>query len=185
MMNRVFVALGSNIDSERNMREAVSRLASRCRLLAVSPVYETAPVGKTNQPNFLNAAVLIETDLSAGELKTEVLQTIEQELGRVRTEDKNAPRTIDLDISLFNQEVFDLGQRHIPDPEMLKYPHIAVPLADLAPDQRHPETGQTLGQIARGLAASGHLRRTDIDLWPQPSAPSPSGRRSPGQAGVG
>ena len=167
MMNRVFVALGSNIDSERNLREAVRRLASRCRLLAVSPVYETAPVGKTDQPNFLNAAVLIETDLAAGELKTEVLQIIEQELGRVRTEDKNAPRTIDLDISLFNQEVFDLGQRHIPDPEILKYPHVAIPLADLAPDQCHPETGQTLGQIARGLAASGHMRRTEIDLWPQ------------------
>ena len=175
-MNRVFIALGSNIDSESNMREAVRRLSSRCRLVAVSPVYETAPVGKTDQPNFLNAAALIETDLAAGKLKTEVLQAIERELGRVRTEDKNAPRTIDLDISLFNEEVFDLGQRHIPDPEILKYPHIAVPLSDLAPNQRHPETGQTLIQIAHRLAASGHMRRTDIDLWPQPPSPSPRGR---------
>ena len=178
-MNRVFVALGSNINSEHNMREAVRRLSSRCRLLAVSPVYETAPVGKIDQPSFLNAAALLETNLTAAELKTQVLQAIEQELGRVRTEDKNAPRTIDLDISLFNEEVFDLGHRHIPDPEIVKYLHIAGPLADLAPNQRHPETGQTLGQIARGLAASGQMRRTDIDLWPQPPSPSPPGRSLP------
>jgi 2-amino-4-hydroxy-6-hydroxymethyldihydropteridine diphosphokinase len=87
----------------------------------------------------------------------------------VRSEDKYAPRTIDLDISLFNDQVFDVGQRHIPDPEICKYPHIAVPLANLAPDQRHPETGQTLGQIARGLPASGLVRRTDIVLWPESS----------------
>ena len=179
MMNRVFISMGSNIDGERNLREATRRLALHCHLLAVSPVYETAPVGKADEvgradevgkaDNFLNAAALIETDLTAAELKTTVLQDIEQELGRVRTEDKYAPRTIDLDISLFNDQVFDVGQRHIPDPEIDKYPHIAVPLADLAPDQRHPETGQTLGQIARGLPAGGLVRRTDIVLWPESS----------------
>lgn len=169
VMNRVFISMGSNIDGERNLREAVQRLALRCRLLAVSPVYETAPVGRASQPIFLNAAALIETDLAAAELKANVLQVIEQELGRVRTEDKYAPRTIDLDISLFNDQVFDVGQRHIPDPEISKYPHIAVPLADLAPAQRHPETGQTLGQIARGLPPSGLVRRTDIVLWPESS----------------
>jgi 2-amino-4-hydroxy-6-hydroxymethyldihydropteridine diphosphokinase len=176
-MNRVFISMGSNIDGERNLREAVRRLALRCRLLAVSPVYETAPVGGADEvgkadevgraDNFSNAAALIETDLTVAELKTTVLQVIERELGRVRTEDKYAPRTIDLDISLFNDQVFDVGQRH--DPEISKYPHIAVPLADLAPDQRHPETGQTLGQIARGLPASGLVRRTDIVLWPESS----------------
>ena len=171
-MNRVFIALGSNINSEYNMREAVRRLSLRCRLLAVSPVYETAPVGKTDQPNFLNAAVLIETDLTAAELKTQVLQAIEQKLGRVRTEDKNAPRTIDLDIALFGDQVLDAGPRHIPDPDISKYPHIAVPLADLAPQQRHPETGQTLQKIAQGLPASRLVRRPDVVLWPKtPSKP--------------
>ncbi len=62
-------------------------------------------MGKTDQPNFLNAAVLIETDLTAAELKEQVLQVIERELGRVRTADKNAPRTIDLDIALFGDQV--------------------------------------------------------------------------------
>ncbi len=80
-MERVLIALGSNINSECNMREAVLRLASRCRLVAVSPVYETAPVGNTEQPDFMNAAALIETNLTATELKADVLQTIEQETG--------------------------------------------------------------------------------------------------------
>jgi 2-amino-4-hydroxy-6-hydroxymethyldihydropteridine diphosphokinase len=104
----------------------VQRLAepsARCRLLAVSPVYETAPVGKTDQPNFLNAAALIETDLTAAELKTQVLQVIEQELGRVRSEDKNAPRTIDLGIALFGEQSLDVGPRHIPEPEIFSNTH--------------------------------------------------------------
>ena len=176
-MKRVFIALGSNINSERNLREAVRRLSLHCRLLAVSPVYETAPVGKTDQPNFLNAAALIETDLTAAELKTNVLQVIEQELGRVRTEDKNAPRTIDLDISLFNEEVLDVEGRRIPDPDILRYPHIAVPLADLAPQQHHPETGQTLEQIARSLPSSDLMCRTNVDLWPQSSIPIRKGEK--------
>jgi 2-amino-4-hydroxy-6-hydroxymethyldihydropteridine diphosphokinase len=188
MMNRVFISMGSNIDGERNLREATRRLALRCRLLAVSPVYETAPVGgadevgRANQvgkaDNFLNAAALIETDLAVAELKMNVLQVIEQELGRVRTEDKNGPRTIDLDISLFNDQVFDVGQRHIPDPEIGKYPHIAVPLADLAPDQPHPETGQTLGLIAQNMPAGDLVRRTDIVLWPESSVSTKKGEQN-------
>jgi len=166
-VNRVLVALGSNIDSERNLSEAVRRLALYCRLVAVSPVYETTPVGTTDQPNFLNAAVLIETALTAAELKTRVLRTIEQELGRVRTEDKNAPRTIDLDIALFGDQVLDLGPRHIPDPDILMYPHIAVPLADLAPTMRHPEDGRTLLEIAGSLPATGLVSRPDVVLWPE------------------
>jgi 2-amino-4-hydroxy-6-hydroxymethyldihydropteridine diphosphokinase len=162
--NQVFVSLGSNIDAERNLREAVRRLALRCCLLGVSPVYETRPVGKTDQPNFLNAAALIETDLPAAELKRQVLRAIEAELGRVRTEDKNAPRTIDLDISLYGDQVLELDGRHIPDPEILRRPHVARPLADLAPHYRHPETGQTLLEIAAGLPEAGLRRRPDLNL---------------------
>ncbi|MDY0020140.1 MAG: 2-amino-4-hydroxy-6-hydroxymethyldihydropteridine diphosphokinase [Anaerolineae bacterium] len=163
-LHRSFISLGSNIDSEANLREAVRRLAQRCTLLAVSSVYETAPVGKIDQPNFLNAAALIETPLTAAQLKTEVLEAIEQELNRVRTDDKNAPRTIDLDIALFDDQVLDVGSRHIPDPDILKYPHVAVPLADLAPQVCHPETGQTLSEIAQALQSAGRLRLTEIAI---------------------
>jgi len=162
--NRVFIALGSNINPAYHMREAVQRLRADCTVLAVSPIYETTPVGKTDQPNFLNAAALVETDLDAVAFKAQVLQRIEQELGRVRTEDKNAPRTIDLDIVLFNDQVLDVEGRHIPEPDILRYPHLAVPLADLAPYQCHPETEQTLEAIAAALASQDLLSRTDLVL---------------------
>jgi dihydroneopterin aldolase/2-amino-4-hydroxy-6-hydroxymethyldihydropteridine diphosphokinase len=165
--NRAFISLGSNIEPEQNLREAVARLSSRCRLLAVSRVYETAPVGKTDQPNFLNAAAELETELEAAQLKEQVLKQIEQELGRVRTQNRNAPRTIDLDISLFNDQVLRVGRRHIPDPEILERAYLAWPLADLAPDYRHPETGQTLLEIAQSLPASDVIRRVDLALEPE------------------
>lgn len=162
--NRAFVAIGSNIDSESNLRAAVRLLASRCHLLAVSPVFEARPVGKTDQPNFLNAASMVETDLSAARLKIDVLQPIEERLGRVRTEDRNAPRTIDLDVALFNKEILDLGERRIPDPDILRHPHVAVPLAYLDPQYCHPETEQTLFEIAMELPSVGLVRRSEIVL---------------------
>jgi 2-amino-4-hydroxy-6-hydroxymethyldihydropteridine diphosphokinase len=165
-VNRIFVALGSNIDSEYHMPEAVRRLSLDCQLVAVSPVYETTPVGSAEQPNFLNAAALIETDLTATELKVRVLQVIEQELGRVRTEDKNAPRTIDLDIALVADQDLDAGSGVFGDPDVLRYAHVAVPLADIAPLRRHPATGQTLQEIAASLPASGLVPRPDVVLWP-------------------
>jgi dihydroneopterin aldolase/2-amino-4-hydroxy-6-hydroxymethyldihydropteridine diphosphokinase len=162
--NRVFIAMGSNINAEENLQAAVRLLAEQCVLLAVSPVYETVPVGTTDQPNFLNAAALIETLLAPADLKREVLSRIEQQLGRVRVADKNAPRTIDLDIALFNSEVLEVGARHIPDPDILKHAHVAVPLADLAPQYRHPETGQMLREIAEHTFMGGMMRRDDVQL---------------------
>jgi dihydroneopterin aldolase/2-amino-4-hydroxy-6-hydroxymethyldihydropteridine diphosphokinase len=164
-VNRAFVSLGSNIRPERNLQEAVRLLAGHCRVLAASPVYESRPVGTEDQPDFLNAAVLVETSLQPAALKAQVIDLIEERLGRVRTTDKNAARTIDLDISLFNDEVLELGRRRIPDPEIVLYPHIARPLADLAPDYVHPETGASLGEIAQGLSEEGIVRRPDLILW--------------------
>jgi 2-amino-4-hydroxy-6-hydroxymethyldihydropteridine diphosphokinase len=162
--NRVYVALGSNIKPEQNIKEAVRLLASRCKLLAVSRVYQTKPVGKTDQPDFLNAAALIETGLGAADLKAQVLRDIEQTLGRVRSADKNAPRTIDLDITLFNDEVLNIGRRRIPDPDLLLYPHIAVPMAELAPNYVHPESGQTLQEIAGSMSSARLALRPDVEL---------------------
>jgi len=166
-VNQAFVALGSNIDSEYNMPEAVRRLSLHGRVVAVSPVYETTPVGNTDQPNFLNAVALIETELTAEELKEGVLRVIEEELGRVRTEDKNAPRTIDLDIALFGARDSEAGSSTFDDPDILRYAHVAVPLADIAPKRRHPVTGQTLLEIARALSANGLISRPDVVLWPE------------------
>jgi 2-amino-4-hydroxy-6-hydroxymethyldihydropteridine diphosphokinase len=162
--NRVFVSFGSNIEPEKNVREAIRLLASRCTLIAVSPVYQTKPVGTTDQPDFINGAALIETELGPAELKAQVLLEIEQALGRVRSADKNAARTIDLDITLFNRQVLDVGPHHIPDRDLLRYPHVAVPLSKLAPQYVHPESGKTLKEIAESMPMLDLVLRPDITL---------------------
>jgi 2-amino-4-hydroxy-6-hydroxymethyldihydropteridine diphosphokinase len=166
--NFAYLSLGSNIDREHNLPEAVRLLAVHGRIVAVSAVYETPAIGNPGDPSYFNAAVILETELSPAELKQQVLQPLEQRLGRQRTSDPYAPRTIDVDISLFNVEMLALGKRRIPDPEILLYPHIAVPLADVAPDYRHPETGETLACIATRIIANSkqHLvRRDDVVLF--------------------
>jgi 2-amino-4-hydroxy-6-hydroxymethyldihydropteridine diphosphokinase len=166
LANRVFVSMGSNVEPEWHLSQAVRRLAERCQLLAVSRAYETEPVGTGGGPNFVNAAVLLSTALEAAELKHRVLLELETALGRVRTPDKKAPRTVDLDISLFNDGILQVGGRRIPEPDILRYAHVAQPLADLAPHYRHPETGQTLLEIARSLPGTGLTHRPDLVLWP-------------------
>lgn len=165
-MNRAYLSLGSSLDKERNLRAGVELLAEHGRVLAVSSAYETAPIGNPDDPTFLNAALILETPLEPQALKETVLRAVEDRLGRQRTSDPNAPRTFDADISLFNDEILDVGRRHIPDPEILLYAHIAVPLAEIAPNYRHPETGETLAAIARRVSLdTTMIRRDDVSLW--------------------
>lgn len=164
MTNRVYLDLGSNIEPECNLPAAVERLAKLSTLIAVSSVWETKPLGMPDQPNFLNVGVLVETNLSAATFKKTVIHNIEQALGRVRTKNKNAPRTIDIDIILFNDDIFELDGRHIPNKELLERPFVAASLAEIAPDYKHPETGQTLLEIAQGfdLTEGDMLLRSDV-----------------------
>ena len=157
-MNRIFLLLGSNIDKEVNLPAAVAMLCRMCQVVGLSSVYETIPIGLKEQPNFFNMAALIETDLDPCQVKLQIIQPIEIELQRQREVDKNARRTIDLDIVLYNDEVFDYipdnGQvHHLPDPDVIRFAHVAVPIAELAPDKLHPETGQALSSIAAQLMA--------------------------------
>ena len=160
-MNTAYLSLGSSLDKERNLPAGVRLLARHGRVVAVSAVYETDPVGNSGDPTFLTAALILETSLDPLALKETVLRAVENQLGRQRTADPNAPRTFDADISLFNDQILELGHRHIPDPEILQYAHIAIPLADVAPTYCHPENGKTLAEIAAGLSASARLRRRD------------------------
>lgn len=164
-MNRAYLSLGSSLDKERNLPAGVRLLAQHGRVLAVSAAYETDPVGNPDDPTFLNAALILETPLAPLALKESVLRSVEEQLGRRRTADPNAPRTFDADISLFNDQIIDLGRRRIPDPEILLHAHIAVPLAEIAPDYRHPVTGETLAEIACRLSTTARLlRRDDVTL---------------------
>ncbi|MCA9970956.1 MAG: 2-amino-4-hydroxy-6-hydroxymethyldihydropteridine diphosphokinase [Anaerolineales bacterium] len=165
-MNHVYLSLGSNIDKETNLPTAVALLRELTDVTAVSGIYETAPVGLLEQPLFWNAAVRIHTPLDAAGVKTRLIGAVERRLHRVRLADPNAPRTIDLDIVLFNADVFDYDPgdgrlRHVPDPDLRRYAHVAVPLAELAPNLPHPETAEPLQALADRLV------RAQIDAgWP-------------------
>ncbi len=128
-------------------------------------MWETIPIGLTDQPNFLNAVALIKTPLDVISLKQNVTRHIEQVLQRERQVDnQNGPRTIDLDIVLFNQDITTVGGSHIPDPDIYTRPFLAIPLAEIASDYLHPETGETLQQIADRFVnpAESMIIRPDI-----------------------
>lgn len=151
----VYLTLGSNVDSARNYPEAVRRLRRLGEVLAVSPVYETEPVGMPGAERFLNGAVLLRTELAPAAFKARVRAEVEEALGRVRPPDGvAAPRTIDVDIAIWDDMVGEIVGGHVPDPDILRHVHVARPLADLAPDLVHPENGRTLAQIAAGLEAA-------------------------------
>jgi len=136
------VAFGSNIEPETNVPEALRLLGERVRILAVSGVYETPPVGNPDDPPFLNGAVLVETERPPRELRMDVLRRIESALGRVRTPDSNAPRTIDLDLILYEGEE--------PSPDLFEYAHVAVPVAEVAPDWN--VGGRRVAEVAGEMA---------------------------------
>lgn len=156
---RAVIALGSNIAPELHLPRALRMLEESERVLALSRVYETEPVGAPGTPRFLNAAVLVETRRPAAELRQR-LREIESCLGRVRTEDRNAPRPIDLDIALIEGRVVERPAEglRVPDPELLERPHVAYPAGEAAPRLRHPQDGRTLAEIAGALGAPGTVR---------------------------
>ncbi len=170
--HHVFVSLGSNIDPEHNLIQAVHLLGQQTQIIAYSTVYRTPPQGFTDQADFLNMAVQLQTNKTPEEFKSAVLTGIEQQLKRVRDPlNKNAPRTIDLDIALWDNLSFDYGDKpwHVPDQDILRFAHVAVPLAEIAPDYIHPENGQSLTAIAaRFDKAAMQIETLHFDL-PKPT----------------
>ena len=156
MHNRVFLSLGSNINPSKNLRSAVKLLNLIGKITAASSVWETAPVGFSDQDNFLNAVVLLETEREFVQLVDDDIPGIEKELGRVRGKKKDGPRSIDIDILSFNDQVIDYGRRHLPNPEIVERPFVGIPLAEIAPDEIHPELGVSYGQIAAKFKISNN-----------------------------
>jgi 2-amino-4-hydroxy-6-hydroxymethyldihydropteridine diphosphokinase len=169
--HRVFLSIGSNLEPERNLAAAVRELGGYGRILRVSRVWQSPPLGNPLYPDYLNAAILLETSLSARELKETAIATIETGLGRVRGVERDAPRTIDIDIMLFDREQLRIGRRSIPDLEVRERPFVAIPLAEIAPDYVHPVTGETLAEIAVRFdpRAWGMRLRLDVILSPEAS----------------
>jgi 2-amino-4-hydroxy-6-hydroxymethyldihydropteridine diphosphokinase len=150
-MTPVAVALGSNLgDRERNLRQAAERLTGPISNLQLSSFHETEPVGVGVQPMFLNAAAVGETCLDAEALLAELL-AIEHALGRERPH-RGAPRTLDLDLILYNDAVIDRPGLTVPHPRFRERRFVLAPLAELAPSWIDPVSGCTIRALLEALA---------------------------------
>lgn len=160
MTEQAFISIGSNISPESYLPRAVRGLASLGRVAAVSTVYQSRSLGSRPQPDFLNAVARLETDWAPLALRQR-LRDIETDLDRLRSEDAYAPRTIDLDLTLYGSALLDTPELTLPSPEIMTRSFVAVPLADLAPDFPHPITGESLSRIAERLASRFRLTPRD------------------------
>ena len=146
MPARAYIGVGSNIDAEGNVRAAIRALARATHIVGVSTFYRTAPIGRPDDPWFVNGVVAIETDAPAAALVRDVLRHIEDGLGRCRGTDPNAPRTIDLDLLFFE------GEAPV-DPHVCDRAFVAWPLAEIA--ARLEVGGRPIETIAGGLSRDG------------------------------
>lgn len=139
MQHSVYLSLGSNIRPHENIPRALKAISEKLTLLQVSSAWVTKAVG-TNGPDFLNLAVHVLTELDQPELKEEILGRIEDDLGRIRSADKYAPRTIDIDIILFDDQVIDSN--------LWKLDYLILPFSELIPDFLLPANGKPLIELA-------------------------------------
>jgi 2-amino-4-hydroxy-6-hydroxymethyldihydropteridine diphosphokinase len=155
----VYLSLGSNLgDREKNLRTAIATLADGgVRVTRVSSFYETQPVDLREQPWFLNCAVQGETELPPLDL-LRALRGIESQMGSKKLVPKG-PRLIDLDILLYGDETIDTPELQVPHPRMLQRKFVLVPLAEIAPNLKHPSWKETASRLLADLPDSSVVRR--------------------------
>jgi 2-amino-4-hydroxy-6-hydroxymethyldihydropteridine diphosphokinase len=151
-MARVFIGIGSNIDPEKNIRQALRRLAQAVRLTAISTFYREPALERPREPAFYNGVVAVETDSPPARLKQDLLRKIETDLGRHRSSDKFASRPIDLDLLLYDDCVISDDELTLPDPDILERAFVAIPLCELAPDLMLPGFGLPVCRVADRFA---------------------------------
>jgi len=167
--NLAYLSLGSNVgDREHQLRDAIARLETAGRVVSVSSLYQTEPVEFADQAWFLNCAVALETAATAEELMAALLE-IERQMGRQRVQNKG-PRTIDLDILLFlysspitGSAVIDSPALTIPHPAMQQRRFVLQPLAEIAPEARHPVLKKTIRELLDALPAGQAVRKLQKD----------------------
>ena len=148
------IALGSNLgDRDATLKTAVERLKTLGKVVQTSRFYDTEPVGYAEQPRFLNAVTLLDTTLAPIDLLREMLR-IERELGRNRENAvKDGPRVIDLDLLLVGDVVMETDELVLPHPFMHLRQFVLEPLAEIAPEMRHPVLRQTVDSLWKALQA--------------------------------
>lgn len=161
-MNTCYIGLGSNIEPcKQYLDDAMTMLGENKVVISqMSSVYETAPIGYTEQNNFLNMVIEVQTDLDELQL-LDVCQKIEFELGRKRTI-KNGPRTVDLDILFYNDENIQLDRLIIPHPRLYERAFVLVPLVEVAPRLMMPDKTTRISDLLAGLTEA---ERNEVILW--------------------
>ncbi|MFC1651081.1 2-amino-4-hydroxy-6-hydroxymethyldihydropteridine diphosphokinase [Candidatus Latescibacterota bacterium] len=161
-----YLGLGSNLgDRFGCLLEAVERLNSESGITVanVSPVYETAPVGGIEQPDYFNAAAEIETVLEPEKLLGTCL-AIEHDMGRVRAE-KWGPRVIDIDILFYGDIIIESADLTVPHPSLDSRAFVLCPLSDIAPDLVHPASGKTVNDLRIAAGDAGIRKISNLKLF--------------------
>ncbi len=145
----VYLGLGSNLGNRQgNLDQALKLLSQRMQVGKVSSIYDTEPVGNTNQPRFLNLVCEVKTRLTPEGLLT-MLKGLEQMMGR--RSKTGEPRIIDIDILLYADKVMQTKDLEIPHPKMVDRQFVLVPLAEIAPDVVHPVTKKTIKEMNKAV----------------------------------
>ena len=152
---RCYIGVGSNIEPQHHIENALLSLQKQVSVSGSSTFYRTSPIGGKGHSDYLNGVWKIETELPPLELKR-LLRNIETELGRKRSKNKYADRTIDLDILLYGNEVIFSEEIEIPDSHIRERPFLSLPLLELDPDLILPDTGERLAGI-ESAASQGDL----------------------------
>jgi 2-amino-4-hydroxy-6-hydroxymethyldihydropteridine diphosphokinase len=158
MLKTAYLSLGSNMGNRSaNLENAISCLQSLGRVVAVSSFYETEPVEVTSQPWFLNCAVKLDTEKMPKQLLKGILD-LERDMGRKRTQHKG-PRNIDIDILLFAHSIIETKGLTVPHPALHERRFVLEPLAEIAPEVRHPVFKKTIREMRDALPAGQSVRK--------------------------
>jgi len=153
-MADVYVAAGSNVEPEKNLARALDEIEEQFDVLAISPAYRNPAVGFAGE-DFINLVVGLRTADTPGQVKDQ-LERIETSCGRPRDAPKWAPRTMDLDMLMYDQLVSDVPGLILPRPDLLRRAFMLKPLADLAPGLQHPTRHRTIGELWAEFPSADH-----------------------------